>query len=131
MNEIMYSIPFEYYDTTNFYTEEVTDISQWSMAIKSNSGYEWVKYNEVEIITPKYFAEDKYIYYLSCDSLNIDISDNTYSYFLLTKSGTNRRAFLVKDTNYNKASFIDDYLYVGDMENNDEWCIVRVKNREK
>ena len=130
-DEIIYSVPFEYYDTINFYTEEITDISQWNMAIKSNSGYEWVKYNEVDIITPKYLARNGYVYFLSCESLGINTSNNLYSYFLLTKSGTNRRAFLVKNVNYGKTMFIDGYLYVGDMEENDEWCIIRVKNREK
>jgi hypothetical protein len=27
--------------------------------------------------------------------------------------------------------FIDGHLYVGDLEENDEWCIVRVSNEYK
>ena len=130
-DDMKYTYPFAFYDKVDAYSEEVYGIHSWSKAIKSHFGYEDIKIDNYEVMTRLYIAKEGYIHFIPCEKLNIDPNDNSYTYFLLVNSNGNYRAYIAKELKHGKTMFIDGHLYVGDLEENDEWCIVRVSNEYK
>lgn len=123
-DDMIYLVPFGFYDKTSFETDTILSLEHWKMAIKNNSGYETTKIENVQQVTDLYLAKSHYIYFIS----KSEFSKIKGTYFLLTSTGTKAKAQIISSNQNSTVSFIGDYLYIGDMPANTYWCIAFVEN---